>query len=169
MAIPRLRIPRAAPALPDRGFKAEAIQTLLPQGAGGWALEVGPDLLGAAAATAYAGPVAGIEDAVLGLGGSAIGRMAGSALAYNMARLGKSSPTAMRAMVQQGAGIGGMAGGMGAAMFGPRPFTDAIRQQQQEDLLAQQQIRDNWLLSQAAASPAIQNYDALLSQFGVGA
>lgn len=168
MPIRRLRIPRPAAALPDRGFKAEALQSIMPQGAGGWALELGPDLLGAAAATAYAGPVAGVEDAVLGIGGSALGRMAGSALAYKMSHLSKSSPSAMRAMVQQGAGIGGMAGGIGAAMFGPRPFTDAMRKQQEEEFLAQQQLREHWLLSQAASSPAVQNYDALLSQIGLG-
>lgn len=154
--------------VPDQGFKAEALGNVMPKGAGGWAWELGPDLLGAAAATAYAGPVAGAEDAVLGIGGSFGGRMAGSALAYGLARFTGKTPAQMRQMVQQGAGMGGMVGGMGLAYFGPRPFTDAMRKQQEEELLAQQQIHDSWLLSATASSPTAQNYDALLAQLGAG-
>jgi hypothetical protein len=149
--------------IPDAGFRAEAVQTLMPKGIGGWAWELGPDLLGAAAATAYAGPTAGLEDLVLGVGGSFGGRMAGSGLAYGIAKLSGQSPGKMRALVQQSQGLGGMVGGLGATMFGPRPFTDQMRQQQQQELLAQQQAEQHWLMSQLTGSPTVQNYDALLS------
>jgi hypothetical protein len=149
--------------IPDAGFRQEAIQTMMPKGVGGWAWELGPDVLGAAAATAFAGPTAGLEDLALGVGGSFGGRMAGGGLAYGIAKLTGKSPGQMRALVQQGQGIGGMVGGMGLTMFGPRPFTDQIRQQQQEQMLAQQQSEQHWLMSQLAGAPTVQNYDALLS------
>lgn len=154
---------------PDAGFRTEALGRVLPRGPAEWAWELGPDTLGALAATAYGGPVAGLEDLALGAGGSMGGRMAGSALAYGLARLSGASPKAMRGMVQQGAGMGGLAGGIAMPWFGPRPFTDAMRQQQEQQLLADQQIADQWLLSQAAGSPTFQNYNALLSSLAGGA
>lgn len=151
---------------PDLGFRPEVIDTFMPKGAGNWALELAPDVLGAAAATAYAGPVAGLEDLALGLGGSFGGRMAGGGLAYGLSRLSGASPAQMRRAVQQGQGMGGMVGGMGLAWFGPRPFTDAMRREQQEQLLAQQQAEQHYLLSMVAGSPTLQNYDALLGGGG---
>lgn len=151
---------------PDLGFRPEVVNSFMPKGAGGWAWELGPDLLGAAAATAYAGPVAGLEDLALGVGGSFGGRMAGGGLAYGLSKLTGASPAQMRAMVQQGQGMGGMVGGLGLTMFGPRPFTDAMRKEQQEQLLAQQQAEQHRLLSMVAGSPTVQNYDALLGGWG---
>jgi hypothetical protein len=150
----------------DAGFRPEVVGTMLPKGAGGWAWELGPDLLGAAAATAYAGPVAGLEDLALGVSGSFGGRMAGGGLAYGIAKLTGQPAAEMRRMVQQYQGMGGMVGGMGLAMFGPRPFTDQMRREQQEQLLAQQQAEQHWLMSQLTASPTVQNYDALLGGLG---
>lgn len=152
----------------DRGFGREALGTVVPQGVGGWAFELGPDLLAAGAATAFAGPAAGLEEGVLGIGGSFGGRFAGSSLAYGLARLQGKSPRVMRQMVQQGAGMGGLAGGLGLSYFGPRPLTDAARRQQEEELLKQQAVQDNPLLSGAVTAPQWQNYNALLSSLGGG-
>lgn len=160
------------PQMPDRGFKAEVIDTMTPQGPMGWALEVGPDLLGSTAAGVYgyqnlggaggAAAAAG-EDLVLGLVGSGGGRFAGGALMRLAAQASGASPSQMRAMIAQGQSMGGLVGGMGAAYFGPRPFTDAMRQQQEEEYLRQEALQGHWALTAAAGNPIAQNIDALVA------
>lgn len=168
-ALSRLKPRQAAAAStplppPDRGFGAEVGGLIRPHNPGEWAMELGPDLLGGLAATAYAGPIAGVEDLALGVGGSFGGRFAGGALMYGLAKMRGVSPDVMRQMVGQGIGAGGFAGGFGLSMFGPRPFTEAQRRQQEEEYLNQQALEQHRLLGMAAGSPTLQNYDALLSQ-----
>ncbi len=156
---------------PDAGFKGEVIDKILPTKAAGWAWEVTPDALGAAAAGVYGyqnlggmgGAVAaGAEDLALGLGGSFGGRFAGAGIAYGLAKLTGANPNAMRAMVQQGTQMGGLVGGMGLAMFGPRPITDGIRRQQEEEYLNQQALQGHPLLTAGAGNPIWQNLDAAI-------
>lgn len=156
---------RAGANLPQNA--GEAIRRAgLPNGPGEWALELGMEGLGAAAAFAYGGPGAAAEEFALGAGGSLVGRYAGAALG---AALGRGNPRAMARLANQGAWIGGVAGGIGGSYFGPRPFTDEARRRQEEEYLAQQQLRDQWLISQAVQNPMLQNYNALLGgQTGYG-
>lgn len=147
----------------------------LPQSAGGWLWELGPEVLfaGMAAASLPEGtPVtdrllmAG-EDLLLGAGGSIGGRLGGAAIA------GKINGGSMRGManaMDQGALAGGMIGGMGVPMFAPRPFADGMRRKAEEQMGAEQAAREQaiyqegLLASQIANSPRVIGTDQLLMQ-----
>ncbi len=154
----------AARNAPKSSAWRDISRPVIPQGAAGWTMELIPDALGFAAASSYGGLGAGAENAAISLGGSFGGRFAGSGLAYGLAKLTGKSPEQMRNMTQMGAMIGGMTGGMGFSMLAPRPFTDHMRKQQEEELFNQQQLQNNVLYQSAASSPFVQDYDALLSQ-----
>lgn len=154
--------------VPAGTFAQELRRNILPQNTAGWAMSLAPDIIGAAASTAYGGLPAGAESLVLGAGGSVGGRFAGSALAYGLSHATGASPRQMRINMQQAAGLGDMVGSMGLSMFGPRPLTDSMRQAQQEELIAAQGQHQNILYNQLAGSPMIQDYNALLSHFAGG-
>lgn len=162
-------------------FAGKALnKALIPSGALNVATEVLPDILGAtfAAASIDADPGrrAGVflEDLMLGVGGSfggrAIGAMGGLAT-HGRVRGPQSFRTALQS-AQNGAGIGGMAGGMGLAMLGPRPFLDRLRAEEMERMSAEQRAREQaiyeqgLLASSLAASPRVQGIDQLLGAWG---
>lgn len=147
----------------------------LPHTAGGWAFELGPELLfaGMAAASVPEGTpmmdrlmMAG-EDFVLGAGGSLGGRLGGAAIG---GKLGRSSARAMTSAIEQGAMAGGMVGGMGVPMFAPRPFADHLRRKAEEQMGAEQTARDQaiyeqgMLASHLANSPRVNGIDQMLMQ-----
>ncbi len=162
------RIPNVVRSAARNAPKSSAWQDIkrhvIPQTPAGWALELSGDAIGFAAATSYGGLGAGVENAAISLGGSFGGRFAGSGLAYGLAKLAGKSPEQMRDAAMLGAQIGGITGGMGFSMLAPRPFTDHLRKQQEQELFAQQQLQNNILYQSAASNPFVQDYDALLSQ-----
>lgn len=148
----------------------------LPQSAGGWLWELGPEVLfaGMAAASLPEGtPVtdrllmAG-EDLLLGAGGSIGGRLGGAAVGSRFAN--RKSTQAMTSAIEQGALAGGMIGGMGVPMFAPRPFADGMRRKAEEQMGAEQAAREQaiyqegLLASQIANSPRVIGTDQLLMQ-----
>lgn len=144
-------IPRLAGALIRRA--------VMPRGAGAIAMEVAPDLLGAGF-TMLSAPqgtpmldrlLIGAEDLTLGLGGSMIGRVGGGALA---GRFNTGSMKRMHEAIESGAGMGGMIGGMGGAMFGPRPFYGAMEQRMQEQLRKEQEAREQGIFQQGIMAAA---------------
>lgn len=154
---------------PELNMGSEMERALMPQGALEWGMELAPDLLSAGAAYYYGkdhdiGLEAAAEEMVYGLGGSAGGRAAGAALAF--ASRGKASPRLVRQRMQQGAGMGGFAGGFGLSMFGPRFMTDKVRKAQEEEYIQMSELQNEHpLLGSAGFSPVLQNYDALLGTF----
>lgn len=147
----------------------------LPQSAGGWLWELGPEVLfaGMAAASLPEGTpitdrlmMAG-EDGLLGAGGSIGGRLAGAAIG---SRFGRGSRAALASAIDQGALAGGMIGGMGVPMFAPRPFADSLRRKAEEQMGAEQAAREQaiyeqgMLSSQIAHSPRVIGTDQLLMQ-----
>lgn len=138
----------------------------LPEGPGNWALEVGPDLGIAAIVGATSGnPLLGLEDGVLGLGGSFGGRAAG-ALIGGMVGGRRGAAT--------GAMVGGITGGFGVPMLAPRPIADGWRREEEARLLAEQQLREQGIFEQGilagaqrlATGPRVQTADALAAQLG---
>lgn len=141
-------------------------RNVVPEGLGGWALEVGPDLGIATIVGATSGnPLLGFEDGVLGLGGSFGGRAAG-ALIGGMVGGRRGAAT--------GAMVGGMTGGFGVPMLAPRPIADAVRREEEERLLAEQQLREQGIFEQGimagaqqiAAGPRVQTADEIAAQLG---
>lgn len=162
-------IPRLAGALIRRA--------IMPRGAGAIALEVAPDMLGAGF-TMLSAPegtpmldraAIGAEDLALGLGFSFAGRGIGGAAA---ARLNRGAP--MRKMadaIESSAGMGGMIGGMGGAMFGPRPIYGGLQARLEEEMRRKQEERERGIFEQGlmsaaegvASSPRVEGIDQLLA------
>lgn len=166
MALARLAGQGLAQGAKRFGFGPEVLRSFMPRNGAEWAMRLAPEALGAVAGYAYGGVPGAAEDLALGLGGSVLGALAGGSGAYGASRLLGQSRRARQQLMNSAAGIGDMAGSMGLSMFGPRPVTDSIRRQQQEELIAQQQAEQHRLISLVAGSPTIQNYDALLGGWG---
>lgn len=162
-------------------FAGKALKNaFIPRGAFNVATEVLPDILGAtfAAASIDADPGrrAGVflEDLLLGVGGSfggrALGALGGLAT-HGRVRGPRSLRTALES-AERGAGIGGMVGGYGAAMLGPRPFLDRLRAEEMERMSAEQRAREQAIYEQGllastlAGSPRVQGIDQLLGAWG---
>lgn len=147
-------------------------RAVLPRGAGQIAMEFLPDALGTGF-TMMSLPegtplqdrmLVGAEDLTLGVGGSLGGRFLGGAAGGVLGR-------GMR--MQTGAGIGGMAGGMGLAMFGPRPIYDGIQQRLQQQAQQQQEVQMQGVFEQGIMAgaqqlgqgPRVTGIDNILSGF----
>lgn len=169
-----MAIPRLAGALIKK--------LALPQSAGEWALEVGPEVLfaGFAGASLPEGTplqdrlLIAAEDLTLGLGGSIGGRVAGAGLGQGFssgARRGLNSEGLKQAM-SMGAMAGGMAGGMGVPMLAPRPFAAHLQAKAEQQMAAEQAARDQGIFEQGlmasaqymADSPRVQGIDGVLAQ-----
>lgn len=159
-------------------------RAVLPRGAGQIAMEFLPDALGTGF-TMMSLPegtslqdrlLVGAEDLTLGVGGSLGGRFVGGMAGGLLHQRGKGGILGgvQRAhTIRSGAGIGGMAGGMGLAMFGPRPIYDGIQQrlqqqaQQQQDAQMQGVFEQGLMAgaSQIAQGPRISGIDNMLAGF----
>lgn len=148
------------------GLIPETLRSFMPRTGGEWAMRMAPEALGAVAGYMYGGVPGAIEDVALGVGGSALGAIVGGAGAHGVSRMLGQSHRARQQLMGSAAGFGDMAGSMGLSMFGPRPFTEQMRREQQEQLMAQQQAEKHRLISLVAGSPTLQNYDALLGGGG---
>lgn len=153
-------------------------RSVLPQGAGAIAMEFAPDALGTAF-TMMSLPqgtplqdrlLVGAEDLALGVGGSLGGRALGG-LGNGM--LNRGSMQRMAGAIESGAGMGGMAGGMGLAMFGPRPMYDNIQKRLEEQARQQQEAQMQGVFEQGLMAgaqqlgqgPRITGIDNILSGF----
>lgn len=164
-------IPRLAGALIRRA--------IMPRSAGAIALETAPDVLGAGF-TMLSAPegtpmldrlLIGAEDLTLGLGGSLVGRGVGGAAA---ARLNRGAPMRdMAEAIESSAGVGGMIGGMGGAMFGPRPIYGGMQARMEEEMRRKQEERERGIFEQGlmsaaegvASSPRVEGLDQLLAGY----
>lgn len=164
MALPRLAGQALFHGAKRFGFLPEVARSVMPQSGMDWAMRLAPEALGAAAGFAYGGVPGALEELGLGLGGSLITAGGTAAGAYGVSRALGQNRRARQQLMNSSAGIGDMAGGMGFSMFGPRPFTDAMRREQEELYLAQQQAAQQAgpVYDLLAGSPALQNYNALL-------
>lgn len=164
-----MAIPRLAGALIKK--------LALPQSAGEWALEVGPEVLfaGFAGASLPEGTplqdrlLMAAEDLTLGLGGSMGGRVLGAGVG---GRLANGSVSKMASAMGTGAMAGGMVGGMGVPMLAPRPFAAHLQAKAEQQMAAEQAARDQGIFEQGlmasaqymADSPRVQGIDGVLAQ-----
>lgn len=160
-------------------------RAVLPKGAGHMAMEFLPDALGAGFTMMSLPEGTSIqdralvfaEDSVLGVGGSLGGRLAGGVGGGMLHRRGKGGifggVHARANAMEAGAGIGGMAGGMGLAMFGPRPIYDGIERRLQQQAQQQQDAQMQGVFEQGlmagagqiAQGPRITGIDNMLAGF----
>lgn len=162
-------IPRLAGALIKK--------VALPQSAGEWAMEVGPELLFAGMAGASLPEGASLQDRLLmaaedltmGLGGSMGGRVLGAGIGGG---LNRGSVGKMASAMGTGAMAGGMVGGMGVPMLAPRPFAAHLQAKAEQQMAAEQAARDQGIFEQGlmasaqyvADNPRVEGADQLLMQ-----